>query len=262
MNLDITQKNALVCGASKGIGKAIAIELANLGANVTVLARSEDKLKEVVKTLDTSKQQTHAFISIDFSNLGLLKQKIESALSVAPFHILINNTGGPAGGPILQASGSAFLQAYHNHLICSHLLTQLLVPGMQAEQYGRIINIVSTSVKIPIDGLGVSNTTRGAVVSWAKTMASELAPFQITINNVLPGFTKTGRLEEVIGGMAKKNGKTMREMTDLMEKSVPMGRFGEPAEVANAAAFLASPAASYITGTSILVDGGRTKSLS
>lgn len=261
MNLDLKGKHALVCGSSKGIGKATAIELSKLGASVTLVSRSPDKMSAVIEEMERQERQDHDFMVADFSNVVDLRKKIIGLVSTRNIHILINNTGGPKGGPIFEASGGEFLMAMNNHLICNHLLTQLLVPGMKKDNYGRIINIISTSVKAPIDNLGVSNTTRGAVASWAKTMANELAGFGITVNNVLPGFTQTGRLQEIIVANAVKKGRTVEEETKLMEQSVPLGRFGSPAEIGAAAAFLASPAAAYITGTSILVDGGRTRSL-
>ena len=173
-------------------------------------------------------------------------------------HILVNNTGGPPGGPITEATPDAFLSAYNNHLICNHLITQTLLPGMKEAGYGRIINVISTSVKIPINGLGVSNTTRGAVANWAKTMANEVAQYGITVNNVLPGTTKTGRIREIIGLGAQRRGVDDAVIEEEWRSRIPLGRFAEPGEVAAAIAFLASPAASYITGINVPVDGGRT----
>jgi 3-oxoacyl-[acyl-carrier protein] reductase len=261
MNLDLQQKNALVCGGSKGIGKASAIELALLGANVTILARNEARMAAVVAQLDTSKGQKHCFLSVDFSNITTLKTSISALLSEQNYHILINNTGGPPAGAILSATPEAFLSAYHNHLICNHLIAISLVEGMKKDNYGRIINIVSTSVKQPLEGLGVSNTTRAAVAGWSKTLSNELAPFGITVNNVLPGATRTERLEEIIVGGATKNNLSIEAVENNMKKEIPMARFAVAEEVAAAVAFLASPAASYITGVSVPVDGGRIKGL-
>lgn len=261
MNLDLKGKSALVCGGSKGIGKAIAIELALLGANVTLLARNKVQLEETLNLLERSKGQQHGYLCVDFSNLDSLKEKISTLLSVKTYHILINNTGGPPAGPIVEASQEAFLQAYHNHLICNHTLSTMLIEGMKKEGYGRIINIISTSVKQPLEGLGVSNTTRAAVAGWSKTLSNEVAQFGITVNNVLPGATRTERLEEIIAGGALKKGLSTEEIEKEMKKEIPMRRFAFAAEVAAAAAFLASPAAAYITGVSIPVDGGRIKGL-
>jgi 3-oxoacyl-[acyl-carrier protein] reductase len=261
MDLSLKGKNALVCGSSKGIGKAAAIELAALGANVTLVARSADILADVVLELDNSQRQHHDFLVADFSNLPDLKRKIKGLLAVKPIHILINNTGGPPGGPIVKATPEAFLDAYNKHLIANHTITTLVTPKMAQIGYGRIINVISTSVKAPLDGLGVSNTTRGAVASWAKTMANELGQYGITVNNVLPGATSTGRLQEIIENKATKAGVPEATVVEKMQSSIPVGRFAEPKEVGAAIAFLASPAASYINGINLPVDGGRTRSL-
>lgn len=261
MNINLKNKNALVCGSSKGIGKAIALELSALGANITLVARSPEKLVEVLEHLDRSQGQHHDFLVADFSDRADLKRKVMNLVNVKPIHILINNTGGPAGGPILQAEEEAFEDAFNNHLICSHLLAKAVVPGMRTAGYGRIVNIISTSVKQPLDGLGVSNTIRAAVANWSKTLANELAPDGITVNNVLPGATATDRLTEIIQAKASNQGADEAAVSQAMQQAVPMKRFAEPAEIANAVAFLASPAAAYITGINLPVDGGRTKSL-
>lgn len=261
MNLTLLHKNALVCGSSKGIGKAIAIELALLGANVTLVARTGEKLVEVKDQLDRSQGQKHDFLVANFTDSADLKKKVKGLVSVKPIHILINNTGGPAAGPITAAKTDEFTAAFHNHLICNHLLTQLVLPGMKAEGYGRIINVISTSVKQPLPGLGVSNTVRAAVANWAKTLANELGPFGITVNNVLPGATDTDRLQEIIRNSAVKSGQTEEAVAQQMKAGIPLGRFADPAEIAAAAAFLASPSAAYVSGINLPVDGGRTKSL-
>ena len=261
MNLDLTGKYALVCGSTQGIGKASAIELAKLGANVTLVARDENKLKEVVKELDTTKKQKHNYIVADFTKPEELKKKIEAHAKNNIVHILLNNTGGPAGGPILEAKTEEFTQALSNHLICNHILVQAVVGGMKKEKYGRIINIISTSVKQPIKGLGVSNTIRAAVANWSKTLAGELGPFGITVNNILPGATNTERLNSLIDARAKKAGISAKDESQEWLKEIPAGRFADASEIAAAAAFLASPAASYINGINLPVDGGRTGSL-
>ncbi len=259
MNLDLTNKNALVCGSTQGIGKASAKQLARMGANITLVARNEEKLKQVLTELSVSQEQSHKYIVADFKNPEDLKHKISSEQKV--YHILINNTGGPAGGPVFTASLEEFTDAFAQHLKCNHVLVQSVAPGMKNEGYGRIINIISTSVKQPLNGLGVSNTIRGAVANWSKTMANELGEFGITVNNVLPGATATERLNEIIENKANKTGKSIEEVANLMKKEVPAKRFAQPEEVANAVAFLASEAASYINGINVPVDGGRTKSL-
>ena len=258
MNLSLIGKNALVGGSSRGIGKASAIELAAMGANVTLVSRSVDKMAEVLGELDNSKGQHHDFLAMDFADTKDVKKRVKSLLVNKTIHILVNNTGGPPGGPITEAKIEEFLQAINNHLICNHLLTRRVIPGMKKEGYGRIINIISTSVKAPLNGLGVSNTTRGAVASWAKTMANELGQFGITVNNVLPGATNTGRLQEIIANKAKKGNTKEATVITKMQSAIPMGRFAEPNEIAAAVAFLASPAAAYINGINLPVDGGRT----
>ena len=261
MNLDLTNKNALVCGSSAGIGKASALEMASMGATITLVARSEDKLKSVLAELPSEHGQQHDYLVVDFSDPAALKEKIIEATLLKNYHILINNSGGPKGGPIFSAEVLEFTQAFSNHLVCNQILVQNVVPGMKEEGFGRIINIISTSVKQPIDGLGVSNTIRGAVASWSKTLANELGQFGITVNNVLPGFTATGRLDDIIANASKRFAGSKQEASDFMKKLVPARRFAEPDEIANAVAFLASEAAGYINGINLPVDGGRTKSL-
>lgn len=261
MNVDLKNKKALVCGSTQGIGKAVAIELANLGADVILLARNEEFLKNTLKELDSSKNQKHNFICVDFSNTEELKIKVEKYVSENTINILVNNTGGPAGGAITEAKVEEFTQTFSNHLICNHILMQAVIAGMKKSGYGRIINIISTSVKQPLKGLGVSNTIRAAVANWSKTLSMELAPFGITVNNVLPGATKTQRLSSLIENKSKKIGKSIQELEHDMLSEIPMNRFADATEIANAVAFLASPAASYITGINIPVDGGRTGSL-
>ncbi|MBI1226446.1 MAG: SDR family oxidoreductase [Bacteroidetes bacterium] len=261
MNLNLNGRNALVGGSSKGIGRAVAVELALLGANVTLVSRNAERLSEALKELDISKGQQHDFLVVDFADPADLHKKIHGLIEMKPIHILVNNTGGPPGGPAADASGQAFLQAFNNHLICNHILMQLTTPGMKAAGFGRIINIISTSVKQPIEGLGVSNTIRGAVANWSKTLAGELGPHGITVNNVLPGSTMTGRLEEIAEANAAKTGAQTEAVFENWIKEIPLRRIAEPGEVAAAVAFLASPAASYISGINLPVDGGRTKSL-
>lgn len=261
MNLNLKNKNALVCGSSKGIGKAAAIELAALGANVTLVSRTASKMAEIIHQLDQTKGQQHDFLVADFTDSSDLRKKIKTLVTIKPIHILINNTGGPPAGKITDANMEAFEKVFHNHLLCNHILAISVLPGMRKTGYGRIINVISTSVKEPIANLGVSNTIRGAVGNWAKTLAGEVGVDGITVNNVLPGFTKTGRLQEIVEAYAKKLGKTVEEQEKLMMSGVPLRRFCEPSEVAAAIAFLASPAAGYISGTNLVVDGGRTKSL-
>lgn len=260
MVLNLNNKSALVCGSTQGIGRACAIALAKEGARVTLVARNEDKLKKIVSELP--KTATHDYIIADFSNPNELKTNVETYLkSNNGFHVLINNTGGPRSGAILEATLEQFEVAFTQHLKCNHVLAQLVVPFMKSEKYGRIINVISTSVKEPIEGLGVSNTIRNAVGNWSKTLSFELGAFGITVNNVLPGFTETERLNEIIEIKAKKAKVTFKEMENIMKTYTPAKRFAKPEETANTIVFLASEAAGYINGINIPVDGGRTKSL-
>lgn len=256
MNTDLSGKRALVCGSTQGIGKATALMLSQLGASVTLLARNEDKLKEALSQL-SGKAEQHNYLVADFSQPEKVRATVETFVVKNPVHILINNTGGPPAGPVLGADMDEFLKAFHMHLLCNHFLAQAVVPGMKEAAYGRIINVISTSVKEPIPGLGVSNTTRGAVASWAKTLSKEVAPFGITVNNVLPGATSTERLSNLIKTKAGKNQTSEAQEEQAMLNRIPANRFAAPEEVAAAIAFLSSPSASYITGTNLPVDGGR-----
>jgi 3-oxoacyl-[acyl-carrier protein] reductase len=258
MNLSLSGKRAVIGGSTQGIGLAIARELALQGASCTLLARNEQSLKEAVAKLDTSAGQSHDYRVADYNQPEQLKEIISEYVKDNEVHILINNSGGPASGPITEAETTAFLNAFNQHLICNHILTQAVIPSMKRSGYGRVINVISTSVKIPLKNLGVSNTIRGAVASWAKTMANELGAFQITVNNVLPGATRTGRLSSLIEVMSQKQNTTTQQVEAHMTEEIPMRRFADAEEIANVAAFLASPAASYVNGVSIPVDGGRT----
>ncbi|HCW06982.1 MAG TPA: short-chain dehydrogenase [Cytophagales bacterium] len=261
MDLDLKGKRALVCGSTQGIGKASALELAKLGASVTLLARDENKLKAVLTELPTASGQNHNFLVADFSFPDQVKREIEKFVSANEVHILINNTGGPPAGQAIDSKPEDFLAAINAHLIASQILVQACVTSMKKHHYGRIINIISTSVKIPIKGLGVSNTVRGAMASWSKTLSIELASFGITVNNILPGSTKTGRIESLIQTRSQKSGRPAEEIRQEMIDEIPAGRMAEASEVAAAVAFLATPAAAYINGVSLPVDGGRTGSL-
>lgn len=262
MNLSLEGKKAIVCGSTQGIGKAAAVELALLGADVILVARNEKKLEEVKMELPTKNGSSHSYIVADFSEPQLLKEKIEAFLKDnGPVNILVNNTGGPKGGLAIDAPLEEYVAAFSNHLLCNQILAQATVPGMKELGYGRIVNVISTSVKAPLNGLGVSNTVRGAVGNWSKTLANELGQYNITVNNVLPGATNTVRLQSIIENKAEKTGKSVDEIGKSMAAAAPMQRVAEPEEVANAIAFLASPAASYINGINIPVDGGRTPCL-
>ena len=259
MNLSLTGKTAIICGSTQGIGLACAIELASLGARCVLMSRNEEALIEAVQELDTP--HLHRFLVADFSKPDEVKTVIDDFIKNNEVHILINNTGGPSAGPIFEAREESFIHAFNQHVICNHILVKAVTPSMKKAGYGRIINIISTSVKIPLKNLGVSNTIRGAVASWSKTMANELGRFGITVNNILPGATDTQRLKNLVQLTAEKTQNSSDAIAKKMQAEIPAGRFGTAAEIANVAAFLASPAAAYVNGVSIPVDGGRTGSI-
>jgi 3-oxoacyl-[acyl-carrier protein] reductase len=258
MDLSLIGKNAIVSGGSQGIGKAIAIELAALGATCILFARNETSLKNTVEELSISAGQKHHYHVVDFNDTFLLKKIIQEIVSSINIDILINNTGGPAAGLILEAEEIDFENAFKQHVVCNQILTQAVVPAMKKNNFGRIINVISTSVRIPFANLGVSNTIRAAVASWSKSMSNELAEYGITVNSLLPGFIATSRLDAVASHFALKENIDKFSMEEKMRSSVPAKRFGLPSEIAAVAAFLASPAASYVNGISLPVDGGRT----
>jgi 3-oxoacyl-[acyl-carrier protein] reductase len=253
-------RHALVCGASGGIGAATAKAMAAAGADVTVAARSEDALNDLVDTLRTLGQGNHAAHAVDLDDAHAIDAMVAALLSEGPVHILVNNAGGPPGGPLLGAAPEDFLLPFQRHLHASHRLVRSLVPGMEAEGYGRILQIISTSVKEPIPNLGVSNTLRGAMASWAKSLSMELAPC-ITINNVLPGFTDTPRLGSLATSIHEKTGRSIEEVQRGWLDQVPIDRLIHPMETAIALTFLALPAAGAIRGVSLAVDGGRLRSI-
>lgn len=262
VTLSLSGKQALVCGASAGIGRAIALKFAESGASVTVVARTASKLDELLQIMPEVDGAHHQKVVADFANV---KETIETFELLVnnnpPFEIIVHNSGGPKPGLIHKAEVEHFDTALQQHLFISHRLTQLLLEGMKQSGYGRIINILSTSTKQPIANLGVSNTVRAAMTAWSKTISGELAPFGITVNNILPGFIQTGRLDFLISNMALAQNKSESVIIDELLQSVPLGTFGKPEELANVALFLASPLASYITGVSLCVDGGRTITL-
>jgi 3-oxoacyl-[acyl-carrier protein] reductase len=261
MDLSLTGRNAVICGSTQGIGLGIAQELALLGANCILLARDRARLEQCTSELPRTEGQMHDFRVADFTNSEEVRQAIKSITTEKTVHILINNTGGPAPGPITEAGTDAFSAAFAQHIVNNQLLVQSVLPGMKQAGFGRIINVISTSVRIPLKNLGVSNTIRGAVASWAKSLSNEVGRFGITVNNVLPGFTETGRLDSLIRSMAADRQLSEDIVRQELSEDVPAGRFGSVREVSALAAFLASPAASYINGTSIPVDGGRTGSI-
>ena len=261
MDLDLSGKHALVCGASEGIGRATAIALARIGADVTLLARREAALLDVLSTLPADGQQRHGFVCADVADTAALRDSVGELARERPLHILINNTGGPPGGAAHAAGIEAYLDAFNKHLVANHTLLQAVLPGMRDARWGRIVNVISTSVYEPIPNLGVSNTVRGAVASWAKTLSRELGGDGITVNNVLPGYTRTQRLDQILADRSAATGKPQDEIAKGMLASVPVGRFADAGEIGGVIAFLCTQAAAYVNGQSLAVDGGRMQSI-
>ena len=262
MNLDLSGKRALVTGASQGLGAACARQLAAQGAEVILLARNADKLTAVMTELAVEHGQQHSFLVADASQPADMALEVSEHLAASGgVQIWVNNTGGPAPGPANSATADAYAAAFNQHLVSSQQLLQVVLPGMRAAGYGRILNVLSTSVKQPIANLGVSNSIRAAMANWAKTLAAELGMDGITVNNVLPGLTATERLSGLISHLAAGAGKSEDEVRQGMLASIPVRRFAQPEEFANAVGFLASPAASFINGINLPVDGGSTGSL-
>ncbi len=262
MTHDLRGRHALVCGGSEGIGLAAAQALAAMGADVTVLARRAARLAEVAAALPRPHDgQQHGFVAADASDAVALGDAVRTLCTARPVHVLVNNTAGPPGGAAKDADPEQFVAVFRQHLVAGQVLLQAVLPGMREAGFGRLVNVISTSVKEPIVNLGVSNTIRGAVASWAKTLSRELGPLGITVNNVLPGYTRTQRLEQILDERARSTGRDRDDVAKAMLATVPAGRFADPAEVAAAIAFLCSPAAAYINGINLPVDGGRTQSL-
>jgi len=261
MNLSLANRTAVICGSTQGIGLATAINLAQLGANCILIARNEEALTEALKKLPVQEGQKHSYAVADFSNPTDVKKAIEKITEEVRVEILINNSGGPKPGPITEASTDDFENAFSQHLICNHILATTVLSGMKSVGYGRIINIISTSVKAPLPNLGVSNTIRAAVASWAKTLAGEVGEYNITVNNVLPGLTRTARFKSLVTNTSAAENTTAETVENDLINSIPLKRIGTAEEIGNVIAFLASPAASYVSGTSIPVDGGRTTAI-
>jgi len=258
---DLIERRALVCGASSGIGRAAAVALAARGARVIALARREDLLIGLIDELNAKGPGDAGYVVADLDNRLGLRGVIDSLLAEGgPIHILVNNTGGPPPGKLLDATAVDLLAGFSRHIVAAHLLVTRLLPGMRESGYGRIVNVISTSVREPIPGLGVSNTIRAAMAGFSKTLSREL-PTGVTINNVLPGYTDTERLGSIGQAVAARTGKTFEQVREEWLGNVPEGRLGRPEEVASVIAFLASPDAGYVRGQSLAVDGGRMKSI-
>lgn len=259
--LSLASRHALVCGASAGIGRAAALALASLGAAVTVLARRRELLATLLPELRSAGAPEARLVAADLDDRAQFVPLVEGLIAEhGPVHVLVNNSGGPPSGRLLDATDAAFEAAIGRILLASQRLVQLVLPGMQSAGFGRIVNVLSLSVREPIPNLGVGNTVRGAMAAWAKTLAGELPP-GITINNVLPGYTATERLWSLADSLAKGAGTTRDAVATDWVRDVPEGRLGEPREIAAAIAFLASPAAAYVRGQNLAVDGGRIRSI-
>lgn len=260
MRLNLDGKWALVCGASQGIGAAAAEELAELGASVILLSRDEEKLAQVKSRLKN--RDRHKTLSFDLSNYKGLQSFLSENLSQDEVPVIvINNSGGPPAGPLIEVDSEQFQQAMAAHVCAAQEILKFALPKMKAMNYGRVINVISTSVKAPIQNLGLSNTIRGAMANWSKTMANELGPFGVTVNNVLPGYTETPRLENLVKKAAEKQNTSEDEIKKQWKGSIPLRRFAQPKETGEVIAFLATEAAGYINGINVPVDGGRTASL-
>lgn len=233
--------------------------LAEAGAIVTLVARDEATLKKARSSLPTPASQSHSYLRHDTSDWANVDRVLADDIDAnGPIEILINNTGGPAPGLAIEAEPSAFDEAFDNHILTGQTLVKAIVPGMKDAGYGRIINIISSSVVTPLANLGVSNTIRGAVAQWGRTLATELAPYGITVNNILPGSIDTARLRATMSRNAERLGQSEGDVERATVDAIPAGRLGQPRDIGGVAAFLASPAASYVTGVNLAVDGGRT----
>ncbi len=261
MEISLHGKKALVGGSSKGIGRAVAEQLAASGASVTLMARSEKLLKTLVEALPTEKGQKHGYLVVDFNDFERYKNRIHAFLREQPVDILVNNTQGPPAGGALEKTMADYQMAFDLLFKCAAYTTTLALEHMQKNAWGRIINIASISVQEPLSYLVLSNSIRAALVTWAKTLSIEVAHHNITVNNTLTGYFDTERIAQLNHKKAEKMGISPTEVRKAMEASVPMQRIGDPKEYGALVAFLASEQASYITGTSIPIDGGLLKSL-
>ena len=257
---DLEGKTALVGGASQGIGQAAAQVLAERGARILLVSRRREVLEAVRAQLPNPK--LHATLPVDMDRTDEMQMSIARLVGDAgPVSIWVNNTGGPKAGPLVDASPVEMERAFRGHVIASQIILRTILPGMKTLGYGRVINVLSTSVRVPIPNLGVSNVVRAAMASWAKTLSAELGPYGITVNNILPGFTETPRLTSLAGDAAQRTGRQAGDVMKDWAETTPAKRLASPRETAEAIAFLASPAAGYINGVSLPVDGGRTGAL-
>jgi 3-oxoacyl-[acyl-carrier protein] reductase len=261
MEISLKGKNALIGGASRGLGKAIAMQLAQCGANVTLMARNSEKLIAVLAELPANDGQQHNCLVVDFADFEQFKLIIAAWFQDNKVDILVNNTNGPTAGGVLDKTIGDYQQAFDLLFKTVCFLSMEAIKGMQASKYGRIINLSSISVKEPLQNLVLSNSIRSAVISWAKTLARELAPMGITVNNILTGYFDTERLDEINLLQSERKGIPLDTYKKAMTQDIPMQRFGRPEEFGHLVAFLASDYAAYITGINLPIDGGLLKSV-
>jgi 3-oxoacyl-[acyl-carrier protein] reductase len=254
VDLGLRGKVALVAASSKGLGRAIAEELAAEGVSLVMCARGKDALDQTAASIREKSDVKVVAIAADVSSSAALAE-------FARVDILVTNSGGPPSGSFESFSAESWDAATRLLLTSAVELTRAVLPGMKERRWGRILNVTSIAAKQPIEGLMLSNSLRAAVIGFARTLANEVAPFGITVNNLLPGFTRTDRVTQLAQAAAQKSGGSDGGIVAKWEKEIPMGRLGEPREFAALAAFLASERASYITGSSIAVDGGWIRSL-
>ena len=258
MKIDLTGKKALIGGSSKGIGLGIANELANSGASVCLMARNESRLKEIVGQLPNS--SNHSYLVVDFSKFEEYKLKIEQYIQNNHVDILVNNTQGPPAGNSLSKNIDSYQEAFDLLFKSVVHTTSLVIPKMQKNKWGRIINVTSVSVKEPLNYLVLSNSIRSAVVAWAKSLSVDLGPDGITVNSILTGYFDTERIKELNKEKSKSLKITETEVLDKMKSLVPASRLGRPEEYGYLVSFLSSDNAAYINGASIPIDGGLLKS--
>jgi len=257
MNIQLFSKNALVGGATQGIGAGIAIELAKCGANVTVMSRNEAKLKNFTAELPViHPDQKHKYLVVDFSDFGNYKKIIKEYFESHPVDILVNNTNGPEPGLATEKNVEDYQKAFDLLFKTVCETTLLALPHMMEQNNGRVINVSSLSVKEPINNLALSNSIRSAVMAWAKTLSNEVAKHNITVNNILTGYFDTDRIKKLVSNESQQTGTSEEDIRKARENKIPMKRLGKPEEYGHLVAFLASEYSCYLTGASIPLDGG------
>jgi 3-oxoacyl-[acyl-carrier protein] reductase len=262
VDLGLRGRIALVAASSKGLGRAVAEELAAEGAHLVMCARGKDTLEQTAESIRRNTGVKVIAVAADVSDPNDAARVVKAAFDeFGQVDILVTNSGGPPSGPFESLAPEMWDAATRLLLKSAVELTRAVLPGMKERRWGRILNVTSIAAKQPIEGLMLSNSLRAAVIGFARTLANDVAPFGVTVNNLLPGYTRTDRVQELARAAGGKTGGSSTDMVAKWEKEIPMGRLGEPREFAALAAFLASERASYITGSSIAVDGGWIRSL-